>query len=281
MMKKNSILILLISFLFTAGCAGGGGSGSKTAADSDITATAGANGAIAPSGTVNVSYGSDQTFTITPDSNYHVLDVMVDGVSMGPMTSYTFTNVTRDHQIEASFDMEHQLITMGDSITAGVGDDIAADDSSQDGKNNGGGYQPILNDLLTADEMGFPHDVVNEGVGGDTSADGLAFIPTALGLYPDAKKYLLQYGTNDARPWAPVPSGKGLNPGDPGYPGTYKDNMQQILDAINNAGKEVCLAKPGIALGDVADSGPPYPDPDNGARSLLIKEYNCSCNIYL
>ena len=259
MIEKSRVLIVIISFLFAAGCAGGGGS-SKAAADPKITATAGANGSISPLGAVDVNNGSDQSFTITPDSNYNVLDVVVDGISMGPMTTHTFTNVTENHQIEASFDKEHQLITMGDSITEGIGDDIATDDTSQDGKNTGGGFQPILNDLLTAHEGGFPHDIVNEGVGGDTSVEGLAFIATALGLYPNAKKYLLQYGTNDARPWAPIPSGKGLSPGDLGYPGTYKDNMQQILDDINNAGKEVCLAKPGIALGDSA-TGTQYLDP--------------------
>lgn len=202
---------------------------------------------------------------------------MIKNRVLGVIISFLFVTgcggAGGNSQIEASFDKEHQLIAMGDSITEGIGDDIAADDTSQDGKNNGGGYEPILNDLLTVYEGGLPHDIVNEGVGGDTSADGLAFIPTALGLYPDAKKYLLQYGTNDARPWAPVPSGKGLNPGDPGYPGTYKDNMQQIIDEINNAGKEVSLAKLPIALGDSVN-GVPYVDPDTGARSLLIKEYN-------
>jgi lysophospholipase L1-like esterase len=80
-------------------------------------------------------------------------------------------------------------------------------------------------------------------------------------------------GTNDARPWLPVPSGLGLSPGDPGYPGTFKDNMQRIINLINGAGKEVCLAKPPITLGETATSTP-YPDPDSGARSMLIKEYN-------
>ena len=273
MFKICRFLIAIILISLVASCGGGGG-GSKSAVNShSITSTAGANGSITPSGKVSVTDGDDQSYTFTPDSNYHVLDVMVDGNSMGPMAQYTFTNVTQNHQIEVKFDKEHQLISMGDSITEGIGDDFAADDSSQDGKNNGGGFQPILNDLLTAEEGGFPHDIVNEGVGGDTSADGLAFIPTALGLYPDARKYLLQYGTNDARPWAPVPSGKGLNPGDAGYPGTYKDNMQQIIDAVNNAGKEVCLAKAPITLGDTTTSAP-YPDPDTGARSVLIKEYN-------
>lgn len=266
-------VIIILLFLVAAGCGGGGGGGSQTATNHKITAAAGANGLISPSGTVGVNYGADQSFTITPNSNYHVLNVVVDGISMGPIATYTFTNVTANHVIQASFDTEHQLIAMGDSITEGFGDDITADDSSQDGKNNGGGFEPILNDLLTAYELGFPHDIVNEGVGGDISADGVAFIPTALALYPHAKKYLLLYGTNDSDIWAPVPSGRGLNPGDAGYPGTYKDNMQQIIDAINNAGKEVCLAKILIALGD----GPfsiPFPDPDNAARNLLIKEYN-------
>jgi lysophospholipase L1-like esterase len=168
---------------------------------------------------------------------------------------------------------EQQLITVGDSITEGYGDDIAYDDTSRDGKNNGGGFQPILNNLLTEYRNDRPHDIVNEGVGGDTSADGLAYIPTALNLYPDSKKYLLMYGTNDADPFLPIPSGKGLYPGDPGYPGTFKDNMQQMIDAINGEGKQVCLAKPLITLGDTVN-GARYVDPDTGRRSQQIKEYN-------
>ena len=49
--------------------------------------------------------------------------------------------------------------------------------------------------------------------------------------------------------------------------------MQQIIDAINNAGQEACLAKIPIALGDTVNSVP-YVDPDTGARSVQIKEYN-------
>ncbi len=68
-----------------------------------ITASAGANGSISPSGAVAVSYGGNQTFTITPNACYHVDDVLVDGVSVGAVTSYTFTNVTVNHTISASF----------------------------------------------------------------------------------------------------------------------------------------------------------------------------------
>jgi hypothetical protein len=196
MLKIAKLLSVLMVFsLFVIGCAGGSGTSSEDInTEPTITATAGANGAISTVGTVDVNYGSDLSFTITADANYYVLDVAVDGVSMGPMTSYTFKHVTRDHTIRTSFDSEHQIITIGDSITAGFGDDISADDISQDGKNSGGGFQPILNNLLTAYEKRFPQNIVNEGVGGDTSADGLAFIPTALILYPGAKGYLVRRG---------------------------------------------------------------------------------------
>ncbi len=68
-----------------------------------IAATAGANGSISPTGVVTVSSGASQTFTITADTGYQVADVLVDGSSVGEVSSYTFTNVTADHTISASF----------------------------------------------------------------------------------------------------------------------------------------------------------------------------------
>ena len=61
---------------------------------STITATAGINGSITPLGDVPVTQGADQTFTIIPDTGYHIADVLVDGSSVGGVSSYTFTNVT-------------------------------------------------------------------------------------------------------------------------------------------------------------------------------------------
>ncbi len=239
-----------------------------------ITATAGPNGSISPSGAVAVGTGATRSFTITADTNYHVSDVLVDGASVGAETTYTFINVTSDHTIEASFEIDHIFVAIGDAITHGDFDDYPSDDTSQDGRNTGGGYEPVLNDLLTAFENGIPHNIINAGGGEPASADGLASIATTLAQYPEAQRYLIMYGTVDARPWAHVPSGLGKNPGDTGYSGSYKANMQQIINAINNAGKEACLAKLPIALGDGNASVPPYPDPDTGARSVYIKEYN-------
>jgi len=68
-----------------------------------ITASTGPNGGISPSGSASVSYGGSKTYTITADPGYHIEDVLVDGASVGAVTSYTFTNVTANHTIAASF----------------------------------------------------------------------------------------------------------------------------------------------------------------------------------
>jgi len=70
-----------------------------------ITATAGEHGQITPSGVVTLNYGSDQSFTIIPDANYQVADVVVDGHSVGAGTDYQFSNVTDNHSIHATFAM--------------------------------------------------------------------------------------------------------------------------------------------------------------------------------
>ncbi|MFN8586379.1 MAG: hypothetical protein U0704_01155 [Candidatus Eisenbacteria bacterium] len=76
-----------------------------------ITASAGSNGRISPSGAVSVANAGSQSFTITPDAHYHVADVLVDGASVGAVTSYSFTNVTADHTIAASFALDTYTIT--------------------------------------------------------------------------------------------------------------------------------------------------------------------------
>ena len=72
-----------------------------------ITASAGANGSISPSGSLTVSDGASRTFTIRADANHHVQNVLVDGVSVGSITSYTFTAVTENHTIAASFSADN------------------------------------------------------------------------------------------------------------------------------------------------------------------------------
>lgn len=68
-----------------------------------ISASSGANGSITPEGDIVVAYGEDQSFVIEADEGYHIDDVEVDGVSVGAVDTYEFTNVTENHTIHASF----------------------------------------------------------------------------------------------------------------------------------------------------------------------------------
>jgi hypothetical protein len=68
-----------------------------------ITATAASGGTISPGGTVAVNYGADQTFTITPNANRAISAVIVDGVDVGPVSSFTFNSVIENHTISAVF----------------------------------------------------------------------------------------------------------------------------------------------------------------------------------
>ena len=64
--------------------------------------SAGANGQITPEAQT-VDYGSDLSFTITPNTGYHIFDVVVDGVSQGAISSYHFIAIDANHAISASF----------------------------------------------------------------------------------------------------------------------------------------------------------------------------------
>lgn len=69
-----------------------------------ITVTVTGKGSVDPAGSVvTVTKGQSRTFTFTPDSGYHIEDVLVDGVSVGTAGSYTFSNVQGDHELEVIF----------------------------------------------------------------------------------------------------------------------------------------------------------------------------------
>ena len=100
---KLVVLVLFITTIaFFAGC-----DGSITPPITPntyiITSSAGSHGSISPSGTVTVNHGADKLFTITSDTGYSIDDVLVDGSSVGAVSSYIFTNVIEDHTISATF----------------------------------------------------------------------------------------------------------------------------------------------------------------------------------
>jgi hypothetical protein len=76
-----------------------------------ITASAGGGGTISPSGVVTALYDLSKTFNITPNTGYHIANVLVDDSLVGAVTSYTFNNITANHTISASFAINTYTIT--------------------------------------------------------------------------------------------------------------------------------------------------------------------------
>ena len=69
----------------------------------DITASAGEGGSITPAGVSTVKYAKKQTYTIRANYGYEIVDVIVDGKSVGAVSEYTFKRVRADHTITATF----------------------------------------------------------------------------------------------------------------------------------------------------------------------------------
>ena len=68
-----------------------------------VSASAGPGGGISPSGIVVASCGTNPSFTMTPNAGFEVASVVVDGNSVGAVTSYTFASIGDDHTISATF----------------------------------------------------------------------------------------------------------------------------------------------------------------------------------
>ncbi len=68
-----------------------------------LTASAGSNGVIVPSGSININFGQDTTFHIRPNLGYHVAYLIVDNDTIVPDTIYRFTSISQNHSIRAEF----------------------------------------------------------------------------------------------------------------------------------------------------------------------------------
>ncbi len=97
----------------------------NTQAPTFVNATAGADGSISPSGIISLNYGSSQTFTITPNTGYYVVNVLVNGTSVGAVSSYTVKNIQGATNISATFAINTY------SLTVNVGSDGSSNIASQ------------------------------------------------------------------------------------------------------------------------------------------------------
>lgn len=99
---------------------GGGGGSSSTVSSYTIKASAGNGGIISPSGNVSVKRGEDQSFHINPINGYRISDVIVDGKSVGAVSTYTFDSVKANHTIQVKF-VKYNSIVADPEVTGVAG----------------------------------------------------------------------------------------------------------------------------------------------------------------
>ena len=156
-----------------------------------ITATAGTNGSISPSGVTALSYGATQQYSIVPADGYHIEDVTIDGDSVGAVGTYSFSDITVDHSIHATFAADAYVI----SATAGSGGavspagetEVLANGSLTYTINAEEGYQ-VADVVVDGESVGSVKSYTFSNVSGDH---------TLSALFTEAKEVTLQIEAED------------------------------------------------------------------------------------
>ena len=117
--SRNDIMSDICTFTYTIDL-----TESAPVKDYTITALASGGGSISPSGSIKVTEGQKQTFTITPMEGYEIDTVKVDGIAVTASSSYTFTDVKENHSIKVTFKKQLRKINpydlkVGDKIFKG------------------------------------------------------------------------------------------------------------------------------------------------------------------
>ncbi|MBU5614626.1 malectin domain-containing carbohydrate-binding protein [Geomonas azotofigens] len=158
-----------------------------------ITATAGTGGTITPLGNATVASGGSQGYTVAATSGYKIADVKVDGVSKGAISSYTFSGVTANHTIAASFTVQSGITVF--ATNAGGAAFTGADGTAYkaDSYYSGGTAKTI-----TATIAGTTDDVLYQSYryGSTTAGSVMSYnIPVANGNYSVVLKFADNVGT--------------------------------------------------------------------------------------
>jgi acyl-CoA thioesterase-1 len=132
------------------------------------------------------------------------------------------------------------LICFGDSLTAGYGTDF------------GQSYPDDLQRLL--DAQGYHYHVVNAGISGNTTKDGLDRIHLVLARHPQL--VVVEFGGNDGLRGLPLEQ--------------TQANLSSIIDQLQKSGAKVVLA--GITL--PPDYGPDYIKKFDAMYPALAKQYH-------
>lgn len=174
----------------------------------------------------------DVTFPSVVPGNYEVVATLRSGSG---------AELGRDTNSVVGIGGEY-FVSVGDSITNGDGDNFSADNLSLLGRIIGWrGYQGGLTDLLDS-TASFPTQLVfNEGIGGDKSyTTAYVRVDSIVARHPGMDTALVLLGTNDAT--GIIPSGQ--NCSGTSCNGTFKQNMQTLVDKLAASGTTPVVALP-------------------------------------
>jgi acyl-CoA thioesterase I len=135
---------------------------------------------------------------------------------------------------------EPVIVCFGDSLTAGYGADP------------GHSYPDYLQQFL--DSHGYHYRVVNKGVSGDTTKDGVNRLKDVLAAHPEIA--VVEFGGNDGLRGLPIAA--------------TRANLDLIISTLQNAGVKVALA--GITL--PPDYGQDYIHDINETFTLAARKYH-------
>jgi acyl-CoA thioesterase I len=142
--------------------------------------------------------------------------------------------------VSNSQDKRPLVVCFGDSLTAGYGTEA------------GQTYPDYLQAEL--DSRGYKYRVVNAGISGNTTKDGLERVNSIIAMKPDV--VIVEFGGNDGL--------RGLRIED------TRTNLDKILQSLKSSGAKIVLA--GITL--PPDYGPDYIKQFNDTYSLLGQKYH-------
>jgi len=131
------------------------------------------------------------------------------------------------------------LVCFGDSLTAGLGTD------------SGESYPDYLQSDL--DTRGYHYRVVNEGISGNTTKDGVERLDTILALKPSV--VVVEFGGNDGLRGLPIEDSRA--------------NLDKIISTLKSSGAKVALA--GITL--PPNYGPDYIQQFDATYAMLAKKH--------
>ena len=112
-----------------------------------VSGIANEGGSITPSGDYVVAQGGSVTYNIMPSAGYRIQAVMVDGLNIGTVSTYTFNNVTGNHAIAASFERKPVEVTKAPAspMNSTNSTTVVVNDNTDDMKNT------VYNDRTAAE----------------------------------------------------------------------------------------------------------------------------------